>query len=194
MYNKFLRNKSFNIMDYREAIVDIHGIVREPFIKRMIPFIKHKAKNQMEISNKVDKNVRNVLGYNLKPSTPTDTFYFNYVRKEIERLYQYYKIKFPMLETKRVDQIDLLKYKPGGKYSTHTDANSITHRHVSIIINLNNDYEGGELIFTNQKSEEVKKISLQKGSIVFFPSNFLYPHGISPITKGNRYSIVAWLH
>ena len=41
-------------MDHTEAIVDIHGIVREPFIKRMIPFIKYKAKNQMEISNKVD--------------------------------------------------------------------------------------------------------------------------------------------
>ena len=78
-------------MDHTEAIVDIHGIVGEPFIKRMIPFIKHKAKKPMEISNRLDKNVRNVSGYNLKTITPTDIFYFNFIKKEIERLYYYYK-------------------------------------------------------------------------------------------------------
>tara|TARA_Y100001937_G_scaffold35239_1_gene50558 strand:+ start:4543 stop:5088 length:546 start_codon:yes stop_codon:yes gene_type:complete len=181
-------------MDHTEAIVDIHGIVGEPFIKRMIPFIKHKAKKPMEISNRLDKNVRNVSGYNLKTITPTDIFYFNFIKKEIERLYYYYKIKFPLLRTKKVDQIDLLKYKSGGKYTTHTDSNSITHRHISVIMNLNEDYEGGELLFTDQKNNDLKKIHLKKGSIVFFPSNFLYPHGILPILKGTRYSIVAWLH
>jgi len=40
---------------------------------------------------------------------------------------------------------------------------------------------------------EVKRLKLSKGSIVFFPSNFMYPHSIEPITKGTRYSIVAWL-
>ena len=41
---------------------------------------------------------------------------------------------------KKIDQIDLLKYTSGGKYTTHTDSNSITHRHVSVIINLNETY------------------------------------------------------
>ena len=60
-------------------------------------------------------------------------------------------------------------------------------------MNLNNEYKGGELIFTDQKDNEIKKLKLSKGSIVFFPSNFMYPHKISPITKGTRYSVVAWL-
>jgi predicted 2-oxoglutarate/Fe(II)-dependent dioxygenase YbiX len=60
-------------------------------------------------------------------------------------------------------------------------------------MNLNDEYTGGELIFSDQKNKEIKKFKLQEGSIVFFPSNFLYPHGIQPITKGKRYSIVAWL-
>ena len=65
---------------------------------------------------------------------------------------------------------------------------------MSVIINLNEDYEGGDLIFGNQfLNNEMKRIKLKKGSIVFFPSNFLYPHKIEPITKGKRYSIVAWL-
>ena len=60
-------------------------------------------------------------------------------------------------------------------------------------MNLNDDYEGGDLIFTDQKDNEIKRCQLGKGSIVFFPSNFMYPHGIQPITKKTRYSIVAWL-
>jgi predicted 2-oxoglutarate/Fe(II)-dependent dioxygenase YbiX len=95
--------------------------------------------------------------------------------------------------TDKINQIDLLKYSVGGKYEVHTDHFSSTVRNVSIIINLNDDYEGGDLVFTNQQKVEVKKIKLEKGSIVFFPSNFMYPHSIKPITKGVRYSIVSWL-
>ena len=66
-------------------------------------------------------------------------------------------------------------------------------RYIQIIINLNDDYEGGDLIFTDQSEKENKRLKLGKGSVVFFPSNFMYPHGIQPITKGTRYSIVSWL-
>jgi predicted 2-oxoglutarate/Fe(II)-dependent dioxygenase YbiX len=60
-------------------------------------------------------------------------------------------------------------------------------------MNLNDNYEGGDLIFTDQNEEETKRLKLSAGSLVFFPSNFMYPHSIEPITKGKRYSIVAWL-
>ena len=92
-----------------------------------------------------------------------------------------------------INQIDLLKYSVGGKYEVHTDHFATTARHLSIIINLNNDYEGGDLIFTDQREKEIKRLKLSKGSVVFFPSNFMYPHSIQPITKGTRYSIVSWL-
>jgi predicted 2-oxoglutarate/Fe(II)-dependent dioxygenase YbiX len=97
------------------------------------------------------------------------------------------------MKSSKINQIDLLKYSIGGKYETHTDHYTKSIRHLSIIMNLNDDYEGGDLIFTDQKEKEIKRLKLGKGSIVFFPSNFMYPHGIQPITKGTRYSIVAWL-
>ena len=105
----------------------------------------------------------------------------------------YYKAKFPKMGSSKINQIDLLKYIPGGKYEVHTDHYSVTARHLSIIINLNDDYKGGDLIFTDQKEKEIKRLKLGKGSVVFFPSNFMYPHSIQPITKGTRYSIVSWL-
>jgi predicted 2-oxoglutarate/Fe(II)-dependent dioxygenase YbiX len=180
-------------MDHTEAIVELKKIVDSSFIDKIVPLIKYKAKKNLKILNGLDKNIRNVQGYHLNFDTPTNLFYWNYIKSEIEKLYFYYKAKFPQMASNKINQIDLLKYTPGGKYETHTDHFTNTPRHLSIIINLNDDYEGGDLIFTDQKQKEIKRLKLGKGSIVFFPSNFMYPHGIQPITKGTRYSIVAWL-
>jgi|TARA_A100000171_G_scaffold22840_1_gene21244 predicted 2-oxoglutarate/Fe(II)-dependent dioxygenase YbiX len=180
-------------MDYLEAIVEIKKIIHPEFIKKIIPLINHKAKKNLGIRTGVNKNIRNVKGYSLNFETPTNIFYWNYIKQEIERVYTFYKAKFPKMESYKINQIDLLKYNLGGKYEIHTDHYTHSPRHLSIIINLNDTYEGGDLIFTNQQNKEIKRLKLDKGSIVFFPSNFMYPHSIQPITKGERYSIVAWL-
>ena len=58
---------------------------------------------------------------------------------------------------------------------------------LSFILNFNNDYEGADLYFWNDY-----KISLGKGDVVIFPSLFLFPHGVTEIKKGVRYSGVSW--
>lgn len=180
-------------MDHLESIVELKNIISDEFIGKIIPLINKKAKTNLEIRSTVDTNIRNVKGYSLNFDTPTNLFYWNFIKTEIQRLYFYYKTKFPKMDSQKLNQIDLLKYDIGGKYEIHTDHYSDSPRHLSIIMNLNNDYEGGDLIFTDQKGNELKRYNLNKGSIVFFPSNFLYPHSIEPITKGARYSVVAWL-
>jgi len=180
-------------MNHTEAIIEIKNIVDKEFIKRLITFINYKAKNNLTIRGGLKKNIRNVKGYNLNLNTPTDIFYWNYIKQEIERLYIFYKSKFPYMQSSKINQIDLLKYGVGGKYEVHTDHFTTTVRALSIILNLNDNYNGGDLIFTDQHNNEIKRLKLGKGSVIFFPSNFLYPHKIEPITKGTRYSIVAWL-
>ena len=58
---------------------------------------------------------------------------------------------------------------------------------LSILGVLNDDYEGGDLIMWDEE-----KIDLKGGSLLIFPSNFLYPHEVKPVTKGSRYSYVSW--
>ena len=59
---------------------------------------------------------------------------------------------------------------------------------LSVLGALNDDYEGGELIFWNDT-----KIELKAGSLLVFPSTFMYPHSVNPVTKGTRYSYVSWM-
>ena len=181
-------------MDHLEAVVEIKNVIGAEFTNKIISLIKKRAdKNLLVAQDKLNTDIRNVKGYQLNFKTPTNLFYWNYIKNEITRVYGFYKAKFPMMASSKINQIDLLKYNSGGKYNVHTDHYTNSPRHLSIIINLNEEYEGGDLIFTDQKKVEVKRIKLGKGSIVFFPSNFMYPHSITPITKGVRYSIVSWL-
>ena len=180
-------------MDHLEAIVEIKNVISTEFIDKIIPLINKKSKDKLKVGHGLDEGIRNVKGYHLTFDTPTDLFYWNYIKSEIERIYTFYKAKFPKMMSSKINQIDLLKYSPEGKYEIHTDHFTTSIRALSIIINLNDDYEGGDLIFTDQSEKEIKRLKLGKGSIVFFPSNFMYPHSIQPITKGTRYSIVSWL-
>jgi predicted 2-oxoglutarate/Fe(II)-dependent dioxygenase YbiX len=94
-----------------------------------------------------------------------------------------------------ISVMKFLRYHPGQTMKTHWDQiHSIFDGErkgvptLSIIGLLNDDFEGGELIMF-----EDKKIETKKGDILIFPSNFLYPHKIAPVTKGVRYSYVSWV-
>lgn len=80
----------------------------------------------------------------------------------------------------------LLKYIEGDFLSCHTDfqaeSGSLTMSYC-----INDNYEGGELVFWKNY-----KIPNQKNCLHIFPSCFLYPHEVLPITKGIRYSAITW--
>ena len=139
-------------MDHLEAIVEIKNIINPRFIKQIIPLTEHKAKKNLKIKSGLYKNIRNVKGYQLTFNTPNDLFYWNYIKKEIERIYILYKAKFPKMKSTKINQIDLLKYTSGGHYNIHTDHFTTSPRHLSIIMNLNDNYKGGDLIFVAYSS------------------------------------------
>jgi len=58
---------------------------------------------------------------------------------------------------------------------------------LSFIMNFNDDYEGADLFFWDNTVA-----NLGKGDIIMFPSNWLFPHGVTEATKGKRYSGVTW--
>lgn len=84
---------------------------------------------------------------------------------------------------------ELLRYNEGGFYNQHTDGGNKA-RTLSLSFSLNDDYTGGEFAFFDREI----KIKTKPGSVILFPSNFMYPHEILPVTKGTRYSIITWFN
>lgn len=99
-----------------------------------------------------------------------------------------YNEKFPLCRIQKDSGYDLLKYTKGQFYVQHCDSFYTHPRAVSCSFALNDNYEGGEWAFFNQKI----KIKPKVGSVIMFPSSFQYPHEILTVTKGTRYAIITW--
>lgn len=95
----------------------------------------------------------------------------------------------------------ILSYGIGGHYCPHVDGESLwqtpdgeliwkksVERDLSMVFYLNDDFEGGDFIFPDLKI----RVRPEPGMLVCFPSNHHYKHGVEPVTKGKRYSIVCW--
>lgn len=85
-----------------------------------------------------------------------------------------------------------------GFYDWHMDSfvndSKPSQRKLSMVIQLSdhNNYEGGQLEMRPWFLEEPKKETLRKqGTVVIFPS--LIYHRVTPVTKGTRHSLVAWM-
>jgi len=81
---------------------------------------------------------------------------------------------------------------PSGKYGKHVDRTiNIPVRKLSISIQLTDpeEYEGGELKLYNGEEETV--MSKAQGTLIIFPSYTL--HEVTPVTKGERNSLVTWV-
>lgn len=73
-----------------------------------------------------------------------------------------------------------------GKQQTVTEL-----RNMSIIIALNDDYEGGEICFP----EQGRTIKLKKGQAVAFPPYWTHPHYTNELRDNTfRYTINCWTH
>jgi hypothetical protein len=96
---------------------------------------------------------------------------------------------FPNLTIVQDSGYELLRYEIDQHYSQHCDffLNGGV-RSISCSFILNDDYEGGEFGFFDREITH----KLSKGSAIMFPSNFMYPHEIMPVTQGTRYSIITW--
>ena len=81
---------------------------------------------------------------------------------------------------------------PSGHYGMHIDKIlGGTVRKLSLTIQLSapEDYEGGELALQTRLDADIMPKEL--GKMVVFPSYVL--HEVRPVTKGTRYSLVAWI-
>uniref|UniRef100_A0A673XC15 procollagen-proline 3-dioxygenase n=1 Tax=Salmo trutta TaxID=8032 RepID=A0A673XC15_SALTR len=68
-----------------------------------------------------------------------------------------------------------------------------THRDYSAILYLNDDFEGGDFIFTELDAKTVTAaVRPQCGRVVGFGAGEENPHGVRAVTKGQRCAVALW--
>ena len=98
------------------------------------------------------------------------------------------------------EQLQVLRYKPGGYYKPHQDTFSdmeSNKRMYTVILALNDDYEEGETEFPNLD----KKYKLRAGDALFFHTLDNYElmtsralHGGRPVKSGEKWICNLWVH
>ena len=93
----------------------------------------------------------------------------------------------------RLTDFRVNRYNSGGFMSEHIDNIHHSHGqqygypHLSVLLFLNEDYEGGEFVVADNEYQT------EKGSAIIFPSNFMFPHKVNKVEYGTRWSVVSWL-
>lgn len=95
-----------------------------------------------------------------------------------------------------LDYWDLVKWPEGESMEFHADAvrpDLTDHdycgwRTYSVILYLNQDYEGGETVFRDMN----QNYRGETGKGLIFPATYDYTHGVNEVAKGTRYTIALW--
>ena len=99
---------------------------------------------------------------------------------------------------KSLESPHVLRYSRGSHYKPHSDSDILNletgrwekaqNRNYSLLIYLDEDFEGGELVFPNFDY----KLRPEAGMLAAFPSDCRYLHGAMPVLSGVRHAIVSW--
>jgi len=99
--------------------------------------------------------------------------------------------EFYQFEINQFNAVQISKYEVGEYYHDHFDIGPgvLGNRKISLTLQLSepDSYEGGDLVLDLNDFTASREL----GSVTIFPS-FL-KHGVRPVTKGTRYSLVAWV-
>ena len=182
------------------------NVINPEGLREMVDYIKKADKEDLSVFDpdetnrtgqtkwRVDKQVRDTQIVDMGPLYPKICDLFKYAVKEVVNPFYGFEV-----ESSEVPQV--LSYGVGGHYSPHLDGESMwvaptgekiwkksTDRDLSFVFYLNDGFEGGDFVFP----EHHIRVRPKPGMLITFPSNHFYMHGVEPVTKGKRYSIVTW--
>jgi predicted 2-oxoglutarate/Fe(II)-dependent dioxygenase YbiX len=191
-------------MEIKNRLENYVGVFDNTFPERVLnTFLKvikdHKNFQRASIidlnGNKVETKTRNAKVWTLASNlnSMTEVHWANFMHNKIWNYANEYCSRIEQNMDLIVKEINVLKYEVGGHYVAHTDHHKTEPRTLSFIFFLNDDYEGGDIHFFFPNEQNKMIIKKKAGRLIIFPSNFLYPHAVEPVTKGVRYTVVSWM-
>lgn len=90
-----------------------------------------------------------------------------------------------------IEKFQFTKYSKDGHYTWHIDTSDIYKgRFLSCVILLNDNFNGGDLLYKDNDGIE-HKFEKRVGNLFIFSSRIL--HSVSKVLDGERYSLVSWV-
>ena len=180
-----------------KGISVINDFISPTECKRFIRFAEKQKRAWLTV---VDS--KKTVGKNLYKRDPSRVTQTVNLGKKQEQAIQWIRAacleKLTKAEPQWFESPQLLRYEANGKYNLHSDAEHFDHetkqfyrfidRDFSLLIYLNDNYEGGGISFPWLNYTYQPKA----GDLVFFPSNHIFSHESLPIVSGNKYALVSW--
>jgi hypothetical protein len=112
---------------------------------------------------------------------------------EINEMFQYYPVPGGYGTTSYRESIQVLEYNQNQEYKFHHDTSNDPnskeyHRQISVVLYLNDNFEGGGTEFIHQTYKP------SPGYGLIFPSNWSFPHSGQKVLSGKKRVAVTWYY
>lgn len=154
-------------------------------------------------SSKIDTSVRSSLGSSMNEEHEATKLLHQRINEslitykekviQINEMFQYYPVPGGYSTTCYRESIQVLEYHPDQEYKFHHDSSNNPnskeyHRHISVVVYLNDDFSGGGTQFPHETYKPLPGYGL------IFPSNWCYPHSGQKVLKGKKRVAVTWYY
>lgn len=191
---------------YRDDVLVQHDAIGPADLRALMDYVNSAGLRDSIVSNEaahdsvqtqwvIDKTIRDTQEVQLSAAMVAKL-------AEIERALVAYIDPFYAVEVRDSEPWQILHYGVGGHYIPHVDAETLfkddegldlwektLDRDLSVVCFLNEQCEGGELVFPQLDLS----IEPRAGTLVCFPSDHNFIHGVNPVRAGHRYTLVSWL-
>lgn len=180
----------------KQYIVEVKKFIPQNICNKIISYYDRDLFDAKTTGSGADKTVRNCLTKSvIEPKTFGEKIMSQYIKTKVMEAGRIYQQQHSHFDFEIISQCDILKYKANEYkvgYDFHKDmGNNCSHRHLSISINLNNNFLGGEFVFDLPEGQI--QFPQNVGDVVMFPSNFMFPHKVKQVLKGTRYALISWI-
>jgi PKHD-type hydroxylase len=181
---------------------DENRLLSEPECEAIITLAEKRGFGTAAIGNpdgsRVDEGYRAAKVSLLEHASDTSWLY-EHITARVWAANQHYNFELSgLLEGFQVVRYDApaTELQQPGHYDWHQDfgADYMSRRKLSVVAQLSTSesYGGCRLTICDPGPRELDGVYTQRGAGVIFPS--WLPHCVSPITRGTRFALVAWVH
>lgn len=188
-----------SIVELKDSIYIVNDLIEPDKCNEIATFIKENKSlhEYIEVDKKYSNNVECTFIV-INNNTKTNKYILEldeFIKNKVVDIIRLVISKNSFFKSNVFDNGYILRQIHGGTI-LHTDGifeknkGTIHPRLLSIIINLNEDYDGGEFNFPKHDL----KVKLKVGDAICFPPYWTHPHEVSSVLPGQyRYTINTWI-